>query len=165
MFVLVAAAVAVPASWGRYTAQTQVQAQGRVASWDVQVTGPTDNVNLFVDGVHRRGDASAKKLFTVTNNSEVAADITLWLAISADPNVPVAKTKATIGVAPIIDMGLEAPVAGVIHQDHTPYTWRFEPGVSAVFFIQLNPTTTPTQANTTGWYREFRIFADAVQVD
>ena len=35
VFVLTAAAVAVPASWGRYTAQAQVQSEGRVAGWDV----------------------------------------------------------------------------------------------------------------------------------
>ena len=165
LVLLITAVLTTPLAVSKYAAQGQGTAKARIAAWDVIFsTSPSSGVTTYLDGNRIEGDQT--KTFVVTNNSEVTADITLWMAVSNNPNVPVSATTGTeIGTGTgINDLGRSGtPAAGVTHVSGR--TWRFEPGASAEFEIVLQATPTPSASDTSGWYREYKVYADAVQVD
>ena len=146
----------------RYATQANLAASAQVAGWDIRVTGPA-GLTSFRNGSHNFGETTRQ--FTVSNLGDVTANVTLRLVVSTNPNEPVTANSpaAVIGADAINNLGILAPAPGVTHQGGR--TWRFEPGASAAFFVQLQATPTPSQTQTTTWYREFLVVADAVQID
>jgi type IV secretory pathway VirB2 component (pilin) len=158
-----------PTTLSKYASSASGSASARIAKWDVTVEGVTsahsDPTVFWLLASYPRdelkGEGNARKFFTVRNHSEVAADITLRVVYSADPAAaPGAGSPAqTVGDVFLGGLGLTAAVTGVTHQGGT--TWRFAPGLSADFYIDLKATSNPVAY----WYREYKVFANAVQVD
>jgi len=149
----------------RYVAQTNLNVSVQIAEWDVEFASLFADraVTTFRNGERIEGDIT--RWFTVTNNSDVTANVTLRMRVYTNPaaSVTVSSPAAIIGQGAVNDLG-HTQVAGITHQGG--HTWQFEPGASGNFFVQLQSTAQPTPGNVDGlWYREYIVIADAVQVD
>ena len=175
-----------PGTGAKYVATAVLSASARVAQWKIELTGPAaDSVTVYSNASAAVSVAQAgagatasgnvvRRTFTVTNSSEVAADIALYVASSnvfggalgagsftAFPNNGLENLGRT----------LTPTTGGNIEHTGTPnkaghnHVWRFEPGVSAEFFIEINTNNTPDHTNSNGWFYQYLVYADAEQAD
>ena len=191
LILTVAAVLTAPLAMSKYVATGAGAAGARIAKWDIQftqnpVTGSTGYFSGTVVGTNHPFTGSnyptqtTTRTFTITNSSEVIADVTIQLRYTQNDAIAVtsASTLDVLGqVSTSAASGLTATIGlststGVTLQSGT--TYRFPIGASATFTLTTKATdNTPRTPSTTSgtasyWQnciRNYKVFFNAVQVD
>jgi hypothetical protein len=149
-----------------YAIATTTPVSASVAKWS-----PAFSINPASDNIIYRNSAlvegTESRTFSITNDSDVTADITIRVVASAEPGTPVSASSPSEEIAQntlgALDRLLLTPATGVSLQGTN--TWRFAPGATGNFTLQLHVTAQPSESTTIGWYREYKVCANAVQVN
>jgi len=181
--VLAAAVVALPLSWARYVAEAQVQASGRVASWDPYFfASPSIYSTAYLNGEWYEGPNTYGFCILTGpqrgTGTEVAANIKVRVryemfdGVNLPRAVTASSSEATIGAA---NQGITnlrnnypggSPGSGVVVElsssefNYAPHSW--------VWFQIDAKAITPAPSGTTNinnTMRHYKVFFDAEQID
>ncbi|MCL1887560.1 MAG: hypothetical protein FWF96_01650 [Kiritimatiellaeota bacterium] len=170
-----------PLAFAKYAANATVAASARVAKWDVVFTQHPSAVHAAYNeagtflSTSTWTPTTSALTFKIKNNSEVAADVTIYFRyVTSDSGTATASSAYHIPNATAAGMGNLSFSGTGVSQVTANSVYRFTPGAEGTFtFTQKKPTTEPstpstTSGSVTNWencIRKYRIYFNAVQID